>query len=261
MCIQVSESSNGLAARRMVAQETIPLATSRQLHCRPRHSHAEPSESPLDLRHLQAAWPAHLHQAGAQSCDLPVHKKNLSMSNASDEILSLIDKKSSLLSLDFDDVPAFPSMSWSLPLAQNTPKGLIMQVATGAAALQVLFISDPELLPVMFDRALYPPNAHILDRPVDQFLQQIDAVRPAFLSIAGRLGCFTSLERWPYLALHDVPRHVAKLLPMMQLTSDSGHPNLLTAKTGDPLWRLVRKGVAPAFNPQNIRSESTLCTS
>ena len=38
------------------------------------------------------------------------------------------------------------------------------------------------------------------------------------------------------------------------MTSDSGHPNLLTAKTGDHLWRLVRKGVAPAFNPQNIRS-------
>ena len=39
----------------------------------------------------------------------------------------------------------------------------------------------------------------------------------------------------------------------LQLTSDSGHPNLFTAKTGDPQWRLVRKGVAPAFNPQNIR--------
>lgn len=43
---------------------------------------------------------------------------------------------------------------------------------------------------------------------------------------------------------------------LLQVTSDSGHPNLLTAKTGDHLWRLVRKGVAPAFNPQNIRSAS-----
>ena len=100
-----------------------------------------------------------------------------------------MDKGSGLLSLDFEDRLAFPSMLWSLPFAQTTPKGLIMPVATGVAALQVLFVSDPELLPVMFDRALYPPNAHILDRPVDQFLQQIDAVRPAFLSVAGRLGC------------------------------------------------------------------------
>lgn len=46
-------------------------------------------------------------------------------------------------------------------------------------------------------------------------------------------------------------------LATLQMTSDSGHPNLLTAKTGDPLWRLVRKGVAPAFNPQNIRCRTS----
>ena len=90
MCMQVSASSISMAAGRMVAQKAIPLATSRQLHCRPRHSHAEPSESPLDFRHLQAAWPAYLHQAGAQSRNLPVHEKNLPMSNAKDGILSLI---------------------------------------------------------------------------------------------------------------------------------------------------------------------------
>ncbi len=38
-----------------------------------------------------------------------------------------------------------------------------------------------------------------------------------------------------------------------QVTSDAGVPNLLSNKTGDPSWRLVRKGIAPAFNPQNIR--------
>ena len=40
------------------------------------------------------------------------------------------------------------------------------------------------------------------------------------------------------------------------MTSGSGHSNMLTDKTGSDLWRLVRKGVAPAFNPQNIRSVS-----
>ena len=44
-------------------------------------------------------------------------------------------------------------------------------------ALQVLLVSDPKLLPVMFDRSLYPPNANVLDRPVDEFLHLIDAVR------------------------------------------------------------------------------------
>ena len=46
------------------------------------------------------------------------------------------------------------------------------------------------------------------------------------------------------------------ILLLAQMTSDSGHSNLLTDKTGSDLWRLVRKGVAPAFNPQNIRSVS-----
>ena len=46
-----------------------------------------------------------------------------------------------------------------------------------SALLQVVFVSDPALLPIMFDRALYPPNANILDRPVEQFLVQMDAVR------------------------------------------------------------------------------------
>ena len=45
------------------------------------------------------------------------------------------------------------------------------------AYVQVLFVSDPELLPTLFDRSLYPPNAHVLDRPVDTFLKKIDAVQ------------------------------------------------------------------------------------
>ena len=40
---------------------------------------------------------------------------------------------------------------------------------------------------------------------------------------------------------------------MGQVLSDSGSPSLLTDKTGSELWRIVRKGIAPAFNPQNIR--------
>ena len=64
-----------------------------------------------------------------------------------------------------------------------------------------------------------------------------------------------------YAARTCLQRHLSAIhrhahLLHLQMTSGSGHPNLLTAKTGDHLWRLVRKGVAPAFNPQNIRSVS-----
>ena len=44
-----------------------------------------------------------------------------------------------------------------------------------------------------------------------------------------------------------------KICFLGQVLSDSGSPSLLTDKTGSELWRLVRKGIAPAFNPQNIR--------
>jgi hypothetical protein len=44
------------------------------------------------------------------------------------------------------------------------------------------------------------------------------------------------------------------LLNLMQLTSPDGRlPNLLGHQTHTGHWRLVRKGVAPAFNPKNIR--------
>ena len=38
-------------------------------------------------------------------------------------------------------------------------------------------VSDPELMPIIFDRALYPPNADVIDRPVDQMLHGLDVVR------------------------------------------------------------------------------------
>ena len=50
-----------------------------------------------------------------------------------------------------------------------------------------------------------------------------------------------------------ISQHVSRTVCTFQLTSNVGEPNLLTAKTGDQYWRLVRKGVAAAFNPQNIR--------
>lgn len=67
---------------------------------------------------------------------------------------------------------------------------------TGACvSLQVLFVSDPALLPIMFDRALYPPNAHILDRPVEQFLVQIDAVRYSLILTRQRVVPACALHR------------------------------------------------------------------
>lgn len=33
-----------------------------------------------------------------------------------------------------------------------------------------------------------------------------------------------------------------------------GEMNVFNEKSGDPMWKLVRKGVAPAFAAQNLRS-------
>lgn len=68
MCMQVCASIHSMASGRAVAQEAISLATRGQLHCRPCNSHAEPQKPSLDLRHLQAAGLAYLHQAGTQPC-------------------------------------------------------------------------------------------------------------------------------------------------------------------------------------------------
>lgn len=38
-----------------------------------------------------------------------------------------------------------------------------------------------------------------------------------------------------------------------RLMSFTGHRTLFSADTDSPHWRLVRKGVAPAFSPTNIR--------
>ncbi len=129
-------------------------------------------------------------------------------------------------------------------------------------------ISDPELVPIVFDRALYPPNANVLDRPVDQILHDIDVVRSWSCSKSAHV-CQSKLlvliTCILIIALMMCLRHCAYTRKsgdlhrfndsniVEQVTSNAGEPNMLSAKTGDPYWRLVRKGVAPAFNPQNIR--------
>ena len=51
---------------------------------------------------------------------------------------------------------------------------------------------------------------------------------------------------------------------LLQMMSATGHPDLVTGMT-DGWWRLVRKGIAPAFSPANIRCSAsrlpaTICT-
>ena len=55
--------------------------------------------------------------------------------------------------------------------------------------LQVLFVLDPTLVPILFDRALYPPNGNILDRPVQEFMVQIDAVRCHLVTVKEQVTC------------------------------------------------------------------------
>ena len=35
--------------------------------------------------------------------------------------------------------------------------------------------------------------------------------------------------------------------------------NMFSEKSGDPRWKLVRKGTAPAFAPQNLRLAEPCC--
>lgn len=58
--------------------------------------------------------------------------------------------------------------------------------------------------------------------------------------------------------LHAVPpgaAQVAQILtrPAVQMMSDKGIHSLLSAQTASAQWKLVRKGVMPAFSPNNIR--------
>lgn len=67
--MQVYAGSGGLAAGRLDTQETISFSTRRQLPGRACHIDAEPAESPLAVRHVQAAWAPDVCQAGAQPCE------------------------------------------------------------------------------------------------------------------------------------------------------------------------------------------------
>ena len=49
-----------------------------------------------------------------------------------------------------------------------------------------------------------------------------------------------------------LPQNLARMLSAMQLLHAKGKPTIFTSKS-DAHWKLVRKGVAPAFNPKNIR--------
>ena len=111
-------------------------------------------------------------------------------------------------------------------------------------------ITDPTLLPPVFDRMNYPPNTDTLDRPVDQMLHKLDAVCACLRSCPSILPAATLLAR----CAGGNPKAPLELLMWFgQVLSDCGSPSLLTGKTGSELWRLVRKGIAPSFNPQNIR--------
>ena len=50
--------------------------------------------------------------------------------------------------------------------------------------------------------------------------------------------------------MNGLSLHVTYLI--MQLLHAKGKPTIFTSKA-DQHWKLVRKGVAPAFNPKNIR--------
>lgn len=49
-------------------------------------------------------------------------------------------------------------------------------------------------------------------------------------------------------------QHLQTPVHACQLTSRHGElPNLVTNSTNDDYWKAIRKGVAPAFSPTNIR--------
>lgn len=55
----------------------------------------------------------------------------------------------------------------------------------------------------------------------------------------------TQLRKWQHINMCDTG---------VQMTSRNGHvPSLVTMSTDDAYWKAIRKGVAPAFSPANIR--------
>ena len=52
----------------------------------------------------------------------------------------------------------------------------------------------------------------------------------------------------------DVPMRAPPSMFVLQLFSAGGHPSMSSSlDSKSPYWRLVRKGTAPAFNPNNLR--------
>ena len=62
--------------------------------------------------------------------------------------------------------------------------------------LQVLIVSDPALLPTMFDGAERPPNVSLLDGPVQEFMVRVDTVKYYLV---------TSKEQYLHACCKDVP--------------------------------------------------------
>lgn len=65
---------------------------------------------------------------------------------------------------------------WMRFIEYESPCRLPIHNYDTAVCLQVVMVSDPVLIPIIFDRALYPPTADVMDRPVDQLLHHIDVV-------------------------------------------------------------------------------------
>ena len=103
----------------------------------------------------------------------------------------------------------------------------------------MLQISDPWLVAEVLDKRNYP---HALDKPTSfpyNFYQGFNQARarPAQRSPA---------QERPLPAQSAACRTA-------QVTSSPPTHSQLTCKTSDPLWRLVRRGSAPALSPANLR--------
>lgn len=125
-----------------------------------------------------------------------------------------------------------------------------------------------ELGDIFYVRVLHVPMVIVADPALWQAALAPGIDLPKGRSVYGIIDQVRAHTDWclQYLARgqteqggqpHDPPAVCCAASPMatpLQMTSPGGrHPNLLGHHTHTGYWRLVRKGVAPAFNPRNIR--------
>ncbi len=122
----------------------------------------------------------------------------------------------------------------------------------GLTLLQAINISDPYLIAEIL-------QSKDFDKETFTY-RQLDSVRFLLMWYLFHLAEFmpSVCTRFVGIAVPTDVFHLVVVIPAMQMFGDKGHKSILTGQTSSQSWRLVRKGVMPAFSPNNIRQLPSL---